>query len=110
VVDEIAGHLGQYRLVTVTGPGGAGKTRLADEVAREVAGRRSDQFVSGRPMAAAGQNSCPPAGCYLAVCGQSLVAAVTPARQACRWRRTPGHHWSRAATASRQLPGRRHLP
>ena len=24
VVDEIAGHLRQYRLVTVTGPGGAG--------------------------------------------------------------------------------------
>jgi hypothetical protein len=25
VVDEVAGHLGQYRLVTVTGPGGSGK-------------------------------------------------------------------------------------
>jgi non-specific serine/threonine protein kinase len=42
VVDEIAAHLEQYRLVTVTGPGGAGKTRLAGEVARQVAGRFAD--------------------------------------------------------------------
>ena len=39
---EVAGLLEEYRLVTVTGPGGSGKTRLAGEVARRVAGRFAD--------------------------------------------------------------------
>ena len=39
---EVAGLLEQHRLVTVTGPGGAGKTRLAGQVARQVAGRFAD--------------------------------------------------------------------
>ena len=41
-VADIAEELSQCRLVTVTGPGGAGKTRLAGEVARRVATRFAD--------------------------------------------------------------------
>ena len=41
-VHEVAVLLERYRLVTVTGPGGSGKTRLAGEVAGQVAGRFED--------------------------------------------------------------------
>ena len=41
-VCEVAGLLEERRLVTVTGPGGSGKTRLANQVARRVAGRFAD--------------------------------------------------------------------
>ena len=41
-LDEVAALLSEYRLVTVTGPGGVGKTRLAAEVAGRVAGQFAD--------------------------------------------------------------------
>ena len=41
-VAEVAALLGEYRLVTVTGPGGMGKTRLAAEAARQVSGQFAD--------------------------------------------------------------------
>ena len=40
---EVAGLLERHRVVTVTGPGGSGKTRLAGQVARRVA----DGFADG---------------------------------------------------------------
>jgi predicted ATPase len=41
-VRDVAGLLQEYRLVTVTGPGGSGKTRLVGQVAPLVAGRFTD--------------------------------------------------------------------
>jgi len=41
-VRDVAAMLEEYRLVTVTGPGGAGKTRLAGQVAIRVTGRFAD--------------------------------------------------------------------
>ena len=40
--DEVAARIGEHRLVTVTGPGGAGKTRLAGVVARRMAAGFAD--------------------------------------------------------------------
>jgi predicted ATPase len=38
-IEKVAGLLARHRLVTVTGPGGVGKTRLAAEVLRRIDGR-----------------------------------------------------------------------
>src|SRR5262249_48736654 len=54
---EVAGLLEHHRLVTVTGPGGSGKTRLAGQVARRAAGKFADG--GGLGELAAGQGPGP---------------------------------------------------
>jgi predicted ATPase/DNA-binding CsgD family transcriptional regulator len=79
-VDEVAALLDEYRLVTVTGPGGVGKTRLAGEVARGVAGRFADG-VWLVELAAVGEPALVPAAVAVALQvhqppGTSIVAAL----------------------------------
>ena len=88
-VDEVSGLLDQYRLVTVTGPGGSGKTRLAGEVARRVAGL----FADGVWLAE-----------LAAVADPALVASVVTA--ALRVRELPGVP---AAGALARVLGRQQL-
>ena len=70
-VDEVASLLGRYRLVTVTGPGGVGKTRLAAEVAARATARFADGIRLAELASVQDQAQVPAA-----------VAAVLAARQA----------------------------
>ena len=79
-LDEVAGLLEDRRLVTVTGPGGVGKTRLAGEVARRVAARFADG-VWLVELAAVGKPALVPAAVAVALdvhqpTGMSLVEAL----------------------------------
>ena len=80
-VDKVAGLLSQYRLVTVTGPGGVGKTRLAGEVLRRVAGRFAD-CVWVAELAAATEPAHVPA----------MVATVLGLHQAADFTRRASSH------------------
>jgi predicted ATPase len=51
---EVCGLIARHRLVSLTGPGGCGKTRLATEVARKLAGDGAPRevfFVDAGPLA-----------------------------------------------------------
>jgi len=81
---EVAGLLKQYRLVTVTGPGGVGKTRLAGEVARQVAGRFTDGvwLVELASVADAAQLQALTEVGDLAAARRSCAGGLAQARQA----------------------------
>ena len=90
-VRQVDGLLGECRLVTVTGPGGAGKTRMAGEVARRSASRFADgvwlvelapvqdlALVPGAVAAALGVRDLPgdvTGGCASAGAGPAAAAA-----------------------------------
>jgi predicted ATPase len=78
---KLDGMLGRSRLVTITGPGGSGKTRLALELARRVLKR----FESGARLVELGQLEDP--GVVA-----SAAAAVLGVRQHGGFRLRAGRH------------------
>jgi predicted ATPase/DNA-binding CsgD family transcriptional regulator len=79
-VAKVGGLLDGYRLVTVTGPGGVGKTRLAGEVLRQVTDRFADG-VAVVELAAVSEPALVPAAVAAALdvrqaAGMSIVDAL----------------------------------
>ena len=89
-IDEVAGLVEQpeVRLVTLTGPGGVGKTRLAVAVGE----RLRDRFGAGTAFVPLDGGHRPRAGAGRASAGRWAPTWPGPAR---RWRRWP----RRSATA-----------